>query len=97
MSNPLVTLKFDNIDHELLKQSIVHHVNMAAPKLTPNIKMLMAISLTQFILDATSKFAAGQLEHGGDIRDRDLQAEIYKEQLDTFWYNKAQSWPTHIR
>jgi hypothetical protein len=39
-----------------------------------------------------NKFIKGQQEHGGDIRDRKLDDELYQEQIDTFWYNAARYW-----
>lgn len=35
------------------------------------------------------KFAKGQVEHGGDIRDRDLRAEQMQELRDAFLYAVA--------
>lgn len=54
----------------------------------------MATSLTDFTMAATEKFIKGQKEHGGDIRDRDLDSEMALELLDLFWYNSAKSWPS---
>jgi len=57
---------------------------------------LMSTSLALFIDSAIDKFLKGQLEHGGDIRDRDLDEEIKNEHIDLFWYNEARKWPTHL-
>lgn len=40
----------------------------------------------QAIDNALAKFAAGQLKHGGDIRDRDLEADEEQEIIDLFMY-----------
>lgn len=61
--------------------------------LTPEAKLLMAKSLMKFNHDAIRKFIAGQKEHGGDIRERDLKQEMYKEHIDLFWYHAADTWP----
>lgn len=53
---------------------------------------LLAKALTDFVIDATNKFVAGQKEHGGLITDRDLDHEINMEHLDLFWYLAAKQW-----
>ena len=58
----------------------------------PETRARMALSLFEFIRAATKKFIAGQQEHGGDITDRNLDEELYKEQLDMFWYGEAKTW-----
>jgi len=52
----------------------------------------MSNSLTTFLEQATLKFIAGQKEHGGDIRNRDLDEEMRKEHIDLFWYAEAKGW-----
>ena len=52
----------------------------------------MAYSLTNFVIDATDKFIKGQIEHGGELQNRDLAKEIKQEQIDLFWYTEAQNW-----
>ncbi len=64
-----------------------------ANKVSRKVQKEMAISLSNFIVNATRKFIAGQKEHGGDIRDRDLDKEISQEQIDLFWYLSAKQWP----
>lgn len=44
---------------------------------------------TQSIDNALIKFAKGQREHGGDIRDRDLEADETQEIMDLFLYRAA--------
>lgn len=62
--------------------------------LAPDVKCNMARSLAIFAEHAIEKFIKGQKEHGGYIRDRDLMAELYAEQIDSFWYGPhgAMSW-----
>ena len=59
------------------------------------ISALMAISLENFTVRAIDKFVAGQKEHGGDIRNRNLGIEFAQEVIDQFWYGPfgAMSWP----
>lgn len=56
------------------------------------LKENMVISLGDFIRDSLDKYIAGQKEHGGDLRDRNLDEEIRKEQIDMFWYSEAKKW-----
>lgn len=43
-------------------------------------------ALVEWIDGSLAKFANGQREHGGDIRDRDLDREIMKEMFDLQMY-----------
>lgn len=52
----------------------------------------MAASLDYFCSQAILKFIKGQIEHGGNITDRDLNKEIFNETIDLFWYNEASYW-----
>ena len=52
----------------------------------------MSESLSDFVLTAVEKFYNGFLEHGGDLKDVDLDQEIAKEAIDIFWYNAAKKW-----
>lgn len=65
--------------------------------LTQEIRDRMTESLTDNTWGKIDKFIKGQTEHGGDIRDRDLDAELSKELDDAFWYNAAKKWkhPKH--
>ena len=65
--------------------------------INPITKRNMVISLTNFVIASVAKFNGGQIEHGGDIRDRDLKHEISQETIDLFWYNEAQKWPSHLK
>lgn len=43
-------------------------------------------NLTNFVVCSVDKFVKGQKEHGGDIRDRDLNREMMNEIIDLFHY-----------
>lgn len=60
--------------------------------LHPFFRPLMAKALTEFVVNATEKFIAGQKEHGGLITERNLEHEIEMEHLDLFWYHQAKGW-----
>jgi len=64
-------------------------------RLTTEVKRNMARSLAAFTEQSVTKFIAGQKEHGGDLRDRNLPAELSAEQIDSFWYGPfgAMNWP----
>ncbi len=55
-------------------------------------KERMTISLSDFCINATKKFIAGQKKHGGKITDKDLRHELRQEYLDSFWYIEAEDW-----
>lgn len=58
------------------------------------IRYQMSQSLENDVHTKILKFVAGQKEHGGDIRDRDLSFEIHCEMIDMFWYKEALfRWP----
>lgn len=61
--------------------------------LTEEVKQNMTKSLAEFTEEATRKFIKGQQEHGGDLRDRQLELELFNEQIDFFWYSSARVWP----
>ena len=63
--------------------------------LTAEAKILMSKSLHAFMIDSINKFIKGQKEHGGDIRERDLDSEMRQEHIDLFWYQSAKSWPKY--
>lgn len=52
----------------------------------------MVMSLAVFVHEAIDKYYKGQIEHGGDICDRDLKREIRQEQIDQFWFTEAEKW-----
>ena len=82
----------------LIKSSIHDFIHQAAKDdVNPVIQTLMAESLTKFVINATYKFIRGQKEHGGDIRDKNLDQEIRQEHMDMFWYLRAQEWPSHLK
>lgn len=61
-------------------------------RLTPQQRGEMAVALADFVEDSIKKFINGQIEHGGNIADRDLDKEIRAETIDIFWYNTAKAW-----
>ncbi len=52
-------------------------------------KEQLAAWLADFTTKAVSKYIKGQLEHGGNITDRDLIAEMGNEIIDQFFYLSA--------
>jgi hypothetical protein len=77
----------------LLKSSIDHFIGMTVGDVvTLEIRSQMSWSLVDFVANSTLKFGYGQLEHGGDIRDRNLDAEIKNELTDMFWYQSVKTW-----
>jgi hypothetical protein len=82
-------------NNTLLRTHIRHLIRVqpdADELINPNIAEHMANSLTDFVELAIKKFVVGQREHGGDIRTKNLNVELYKEMLDMFWYREAQYW-----
>lgn len=72
----------------LLEADIRRYINHF-PKsslLSPDVLTNMAHSYACFIEKATNKFIKGQIEHGGDLRDRNLNQELSLELQDLFWY-----------
>lgn len=59
----------------------------------------MVKHLSQFCIDAISKFIAGQEEHGGDseIEDIALLKALKEELIDGFWYSAAKTQPMKKR
>ena len=95
------------MDIRLLRTHILHQIGMMVGvrvakdgprcQIHPFVQELMAASLADFCEKAVRKYIQGQYEHGGDIRDRDLDIEINHETIDLFWYTSAKSWPSHLR
>jgi hypothetical protein len=54
--------------------------------LSPEQNAFLERCLSQLLMTAAVKWVAGQKEHGGDIRDRDLRTELMQESIDTFFY-----------
>lgn len=58
------------------------------------IRIMMSFSLTCYTIRSINKFIAGQVEHGGDIRSRNLPHERRQEGTDSFWYGESDDyWP----
>lgn len=49
-------------------------------------RVIFASELENFVFLAIQKFMKGQREHGGDLSDRDLNAEIDNEIIDLVIY-----------
>jgi len=100
LNNPFILNQFDDLKIEMMHQEIEGLIRFRSNGIiNPCITDLMAISLTQFVINSIDKFIKGQKEHGGDIRDGNkLDKEIRDEQIDLFWYSEAKlNWPNHIR
>jgi len=52
-------------------------------------KVQIADDLTSFVKQAIGKYIRGQMEHGGNIEDRNLNHEIDQELIDLFFYHSA--------
>lgn len=77
-----------------IKTSIASALEMSDVKhlLTKERKEQIASSLTFFCIKAVEKYLRGQEEHGGDLADRNLDAEIEAEIIDLMFYNMATKW-----
>ena len=99
MSRPIpkqIRLKSATLDLiPRLTEYITYFDNLQGPTLSSEVRRNMAISLANFIEKSTVKFINGQVEHKGDIRDRDLAKEMQQEIIDMFWYKEAMlNWPS---
>jgi hypothetical protein len=63
-----------------------------ADKLHPDYPALLAEFYTEDVERRARKFIAGHIAHGGDIRDRDLLAEIEAEVDDLGHYVAFEKW-----
>lgn len=54
--------------------------------LTDEQRELLVSQCRILLMRGASKWVAGQKEHGGDIRKRDLKREIVDEAVDLFFY-----------
>lgn len=90
-------LKLTNPQSLILYSQLTTYISAVDSKhsLTEEVKRNMAHSLAAFIEIGVDKFIAGQKEHGGDLRDRNLVDELGAEQIDSFWYGPfgAMNWP----
>lgn len=76
------------ITDSVIKHSVEIHQGVAV-HLPERDVIFLEESYTNFILEATRKFARGQHEHGGRIIDRRIDQEIDGELIDLFHYNNA--------
>jgi len=88
ITNPQSLLLYTQVEDYITKLDCYN-------RLTTEVKRNMARSLAAFTEQSVTKFIAGQKEHGGDLRDRNLPAELSAEQIDSFWYGPfgAMNWP----
>ena len=88
LTNPQSLLLYTQLEDYISKLDFYN-------RLTPEVKRNMATSLASFTEQSVTKFIAGQKEHGGDLRDRNLSTELAAEQIDSFWYGPfgAMNWP----
>ena len=54
--------------------------------LTPDRQRHLRSILKRFKSEFTAKYIAGQIEHGGNLEDRDCAAEVAKEAIDLVAY-----------
>ena len=57
--------------------------------LTDEQRELLVSQCRTLLMRGASKWVAGQKEHGGDIRERDLKHEIVDEAIDLFFYGTS--------
>jgi len=67
----------------------VDEEDKAANVLSNEQRVFLASALAKFVTHATEKFIIGQKEHGGDITDRHLVAELQRELIDAWFYSEG--------
>lgn len=74
--------------HTALVQAILArtHETLGPAGTPPDLIEPFGLALAEEIDNILRKFAAGQLKHGGDIRDRDLTEELTQEVRDALVY-----------
>ena len=65
------------------------HLPKEATKVDPAVIIQLHKYLQQFADRAVKKFIAGQIEHGGNIEDRDCLNEAMDEVIDLVFYLSA--------
>lgn len=71
-------------------QDAVWTANHQAGRVLSDEKVIqLTEDLATFVETAIVKYIKGQLEHGGNISDRDLDNEIDQEVIDLFFYQQA--------
>ena len=87
------TLRDPKLLADQLRMAISNVVYVGTPHVSARVQELMSDSLTAFVIEAVEKYEQGQVEHGGDLRDRNHREEIAAETIDLFWYTAAANWP----
>lgn len=77
---------------------ILSHINTEVERkkveLSTEVQLNMAFTLANYIVVSVDKYIKGQLEYGGDIRNKDLVLEREMESIDSMWYGTADDrWP----
>lgn len=75
-----------------IAQTIRRRVDTNDVPITPTRQQQMTIALTEFVSDALDKYIDGAKKYETDITECNLDQEIRKEQLDSFWYTAAKTW-----
>src|SRR5690242_67653 len=91
-----IDLLYTQISSFISKANPVVDKSGATQLLSSDVCKNLTTSFTKFIYEGTLKYIKGQQEHGGDLTTRDLDKEMYNEQLDLFFYNEARRWK-HLR
>lgn len=59
------------------------------PAIPPRAQDLLFDVLNNIIKDTIEKFEEGQLKHGGNLMERNLDVELHQESLDSIIYSTA--------
>lgn len=59
------------------------------PIIPPKAQNLLFDILNNIIHDTIEKFEKGQIEHGGNLMERNLDVELHQESLDSIIYSTA--------
>lgn len=95
MPGPLPIIH-ENVDsHERMRDAIVTRTRelLAGIGTPEDIIDPLGLNLTEWVDGMLLKFRAGQLEHGGDIRDRPLRHEMIAEIRDLSIYTICEDLP----
>ncbi|HTH21274.1 MAG TPA: hypothetical protein VL854_03580 [Nitrososphaeraceae archaeon] len=81
-------------DRAMLRSALMHNLRLLNDSgiITESRKQDIVDSLETFCMASMLKYIRGQKEHGDNITSRQLDAEIYNELVDIFWYTEAKQW-----
>ena len=68
-----------------IRDRFIHHVKDT--DIPPDSIPQWSAVLSQFVDNMMAKFAAGQREHGGDLRTRPPEIDMRQEIIDLSWYH----------